>query len=152
VWLLFLMNCLGVKLTRAAGKRVVEIEDGAIAVLVADANASGLTEDTIKLSLWNRSLTQDGLRSSMWLYAYEGTLKKLNGAGSDQHVTEDKYFSELYKRKIEFYRSGSFHMNASDILGKVRLENLRKHILSSNLAINLAEDVDDFDHETEETY
>jgi hypothetical protein len=151
-WLLFLMNCLGVKLTRAAGKRVVEIEDGAIAVLVADANASGLTEDTIKLSLWNRSLTQDGLRSSMWLYAYEGTLKKLNGAGSDQHVTGDKYFSELYKRKIEFYRSGSFHMNANDILGKVRLENLRKHILSNNLAINLAEDVDDFDHETEETY
>jgi hypothetical protein len=43
-------------------------------------------------------------------------------------------------------------MNANDILGKVRLENLRKHILSNNLAINLAEDVDDFDHETEETY
>jgi hypothetical protein len=43
-------------------------------------------------------------------------------------------------------------MNANDILGKVRLENVRRRIFRSSLAINLAEDVDDFEHETEDVY
>jgi hypothetical protein len=152
VWLLFLLVCVGIRLTRAAGRRVVEIEDGAIAILVADANARGLTEDPVKLSFWNKSLTQDGLRSSMWLYAYESTLKKLNGTSGDLHVTGDKYFNELYRRKVEFYRSGNFHMNANDILGKVRLDNLRRQIFKNNLLVNLAEDVEDFEHEVEDLY
>lgn len=50
VWLLFLMSCLGVKISRVTGKRVAEIEDFTIAILVADANNRGLTEDTIKLN------------------------------------------------------------------------------------------------------
>lgn len=88
----------------------------------------------------------------MWLYAYESTLKNLNGMSKDQYITSDKYFRELYSRKIEFYRSGSFYMNANDILGKVRFENLRRQIFRGNLATNLAEDVDDFEHEISNSY
>jgi hypothetical protein len=152
IYLLFLLSCVGIRLTRAAGKRLTEVEDGAIAVLVADANARGLTEGVIKLRFWNKFLTSDGLRSSMWLYAYESTLKKLNGVASDEHVTNDKYFIELLRRKIEFYRSGNFYMNANDILWKVRLDNVRRQIFKNSLLANLAEDVDDFEHEVEDIY
>jgi hypothetical protein len=85
-------------------------------------------QSTIDQSLWDRSLTADGLRSSMWLYAYESALKSLNSTGSKSHVTTDPYFGPLLALNIEFYRSDWFHMNRNALLARLRLERAREQI------------------------
>jgi hypothetical protein len=84
----------------------------------------------------------------MWLYAYESALKGLNGVGLDSHVTSDDYFGPLLAFKIEFYRSGSFHMNRNALLARLRLERLRRKLQQAAVEQDLADDFVDFD-ETE---
>jgi hypothetical protein len=86
-WLLFLCIALKVSVKAATLAELFSVEDGAAAILVSDAGRAGLITGKIDQSTWNRSLTADGLNSSMWLYAYESTLKKLNGVASEAHVT-----------------------------------------------------------------
>ncbi len=128
------------------------MEDGAIAILISDAKRLGLLQGVIDQSLWDRSLTPDGLRSSMWLYAYESALKNLNSTGSKGHVTADPYFGPMLALDIEFYRSGSSHVNRNALLARLRLERARQQIQQAAVEEDLAEEFDDFDAEAEESY
>ena len=150
-WLIFLCICLKATLRAPAVSELFDVEDGAIAILISDAKRLGLIQGTIDQSTWDRSLTQDGLRSSMWLYAYESTLKNLNSTRSKGHVTADPYFGPMMALNIEFYRSGSFHMNRSALLSRLRHERLRQLIQQAAVETDLAEDFDDFD-DAEEAY
>jgi hypothetical protein len=147
MWLLFLAICLHLKLRPNTVKRLSQVEDGAIAVLVTDANRLGLVEGVIKFDCWDASLTPDGLRSKMWLYSYESALKGLNGNSINYHVMHDKYFKELYKRKIEFYRSGNCHINSNKILRTMKIKNMRKKLREEKLKDNYGIEIDDFDTE-----
>jgi len=145
VWLLFL--CVALRLSLASG--VVDclfaLEDGAVAVLVADLFRLGLIVGACDYSVWNNSISQDGLNGSMWLYAYESTLKGLNGLGTTSHVTGHKYFKFFFEKRIEFYRSGSDHIAANDIFRSLRIDNLRRRLLEDRLNLDLGEDMNDFD-------
>jgi hypothetical protein len=144
-WLLFLCICLKARIRASVLSGMFDIEDGAAAILISDASRLGLIRGTIGRSLWNRSLTFDGLRSSMWLYAYEGALKGLSGTASVGHVTGDPYFRLMFAKRVEFYRSGSFHLNANALLRHLRTERIRRSIQQAAVEDNLAEFVDDFD-------
>lgn len=126
------------------------MEDSAIAVLISDAKRLDLVQGAIDQSVWNRSLTADGLRSSMWLYAYESVVKRLNSSGSEGHVTADPYFGPMQALGVAFYRSGSFQMNRNALLARLRLERVRQQMQQAAVEDDLAEDFDDFD--AEESY
>jgi hypothetical protein len=155
-WLLFLCICLKAQIRASALSGMFDSEDGAAAILISDASRLGLIRGTISRSLWNRSLTSDGLRSSMWLYAYESALKGLSGTASVAHVTEDPYFGPMFAQQVEFYRSGTFHLNANVLLRRLHAERIRRSFQQAAVEENLAEFVDDFDdlpvdeHEYEE--
>jgi hypothetical protein len=151
-WLLFLCISLQAPIRAAAVSELFAVEDGAIAILISDAKRLGVIQGSIDQSSWDRSLTIDGLRSSMWLYAYESTLKGLNSTGSKVHVTSDPYFGPLLALNVEFYRSGSFHMNRSALLLRLRLERLRHQIQEAAVEQDLAEDFVDFDDAAEDFY
>lgn len=144
VWLLFLCISLELKLNKRCVARLLAVEDGAIALLVSDVYRIGLIPATTSFAGWNAFLTPEGLDGPMWLYAYESTLKMLNGVASDSHVTSHPWFSQLLSRKIDFYRSGSDHLNAHEVL-RTRLDNSRRKLMLERLEQNLGEDVDDFD-------
>ncbi|MBB4398831.1 RNA-directed DNA polymerase [Bradyrhizobium sp. ERR14] len=127
-WLLFLCICLKAPIRAAAISELFDVEDSAIAILISDAKRLGLIQGGIDQSLWDRSLTADGLRSSMWLYSYESALKNLNSSGSKAHVTADPYFGPMLALDVEFYRSGSSHMNRNALLARLRLERARQQI------------------------
>jgi hypothetical protein len=95
-------------------------EDGAAAILISDASRLGLIRGKIDRSLWNRSLSADGLRSPMWLHTYESALKGLNGTTSVAHVTGDPYFGPIFGSQVEFYRSGSSHLSVNALLRRLR--------------------------------
>jgi hypothetical protein len=144
-WLLFLCISIGISLNSAVLIDLFPIEDAAAAVLVSDAKGLDLIVGKIDQSVWNRSLTLHGLDSSMWLYAYESTLKNSNGVSSDTHVVSHRYFGPMYSKKIEFYRSGASHLNKDSVLQRLRLENSRRRFLGSQIEHGLEEDMNDFD-------
>jgi hypothetical protein len=144
-WLLFLCICLKARMRASTLSGMFSSEDGAAAILISDASRLGLIRGAIDRSLWNGSLTADGLRSSMWLYAYESALKGLNGTTSVTYVTSDPYFGPMFANRVEFYRSGSFHLNANALLSRLRTERIRRSIQQMAVEDNLAEFVDDFD-------
>ena len=53
---------------------------------------------------------------------------------------------------IEFYRSGSFHMNRNALLARLRQERVRLQIQQAAVEEDLAEDFDDFDADAEASY
>lgn len=144
-WLLFLCISLWAPIRASAVSELFDVNDGAVAVLVTDANRLGVIQGAIDRQSWDRSLTTDGLRSQMWLYAYESALKGLSGTGSKAHVTSDPYFGPLFALNIEFYRSGPFHMNRNALLARLRFERLRQQLQQAAVENDLAEDFDDFE-------
>src|SRR5258708_30911681 len=91
------------------GKKLTHAESGDRQFEIFEIRDGHDRQGFIDQSSWDHSLTADGLRSSMWLYAYESVLKNLNSTRSKGHVTSDPYFGPLLAQNIEFYRSGSFH-------------------------------------------
>ena len=150
IWLLFLCLALDLPLRPKTVARLVTIEDGAIALLVADARQSGLIPANTKFILWNSFLTTDGLDGPMWLYAYESSMQGLSGIANRTHITSHAYFQFFAQKQITFYRSGTFHLNADATLRTQRLENLRRRILQAKLEIELGDDFDDFEPEPED--
>jgi hypothetical protein len=151
-WLLFLCICLKAVIRASAVSELFDVEESSIAILISDAKRLGLIQGAINQSVWDRSLTADGLRSSMWLYAYESALKNISSTGSKSHVAADPYFGPLLALNIEFYRSGAFHMNRNALLARLRLERARQQLQKAAVEENLAEEFDDFDADAEESY
>ncbi|RAU22707.1 reverse transcriptase [Paramagnetospirillum kuznetsovii] len=75
IWLLFLAIRLNLTLPAGRLKPLFEIENGFIALLVVCLDAQGLVHGVVDRSLWDQSLTADGLRSPMWLYSYEAVVQ-----------------------------------------------------------------------------
>ncbi len=151
-WLLFLCISLKAPIRASTISELFEVDDGAIAVLISDAKRLGVITGSIDQTSWDGSLTKEGLRSSMWLYSYESTLKGLNASGVKSHVTSDPYFGPLLALSIEFYRSDSFHMNRNALLARLRHERIRQQLQQTAVEANLAEQFDDFDETAEESY
>jgi hypothetical protein len=145
LWMLFLCLSLSLRLHPRTVARLLSIEDGAIALLVADARRAGLIPATTDFAFWNDSLTIDGLNGPMWLYSYESSMKQLNGVAGIAHIAAHPYFRFLAEKKIEFYRSGLSHFNANAILRAQRRDNLRRRLMLMRLEDDLGESIDDFD-------
>jgi hypothetical protein len=71
IWLLFLAIRLSLTLSARRLAPLFSIENAFVALLVVCLDVRGLVQGTVDRALWDRSLTADGLRSPMWLYAYE---------------------------------------------------------------------------------
>lgn len=102
-WSLFLAKALKVKISKGASKAVSGLENSVCALLALDLNHHGLCDGTLNLSLWRQSMTPQGLRSHMWLLAYEAHLKGWLTASQTSFVDNDSYFSVLKSKGISFY-------------------------------------------------
>jgi hypothetical protein len=102
IWLLFLMIALEIKISAQRFERLFSLEEPMCALLLSAAAARGLIMGTIDQSLWNQSLTGDGLRGPMWLYAYESPRHGFVGTTSTTHIEQDLYFTTLHARNVNF--------------------------------------------------
>ncbi len=146
-WLLFLCIGLRAPIPSSALSSLFDVEDSAIAILISDANKQHLVSGLIDQSKWDSNLTADGLRSSMWLYAYESALKGINSTATSSHVVADPYFGPMFSLNVEFYRSGSSHMNRNTLLSRLRLMRLRHAAQQAAVEEDLAEEFFDFEEE-----
>lgn len=156
-WLLFMSNCLGATIKAKAVSGLFEVEDSCCAILLCDASKRDIISGKIDRAVWNESLTPDGLRGSMWLYSYEGTLKAMTGVSKSTHVTSDPYFGPMAKKKIEFYRSGADHLEAGSVLARLHMLRMlrirREEAIGADLGGSLEDfESDDYDDDYSDVY
>ena len=104
-WALFLVKTLGLKLPRRASEAVSGMESSVCALLALDIEDGGQITGRLDKAAWKRAMSASGLRSNMWLLAYEADLKGWLHGSSVGHVEGDPYFSVLKGKQISFYDS-----------------------------------------------
>jgi hypothetical protein len=150
-WLLFLAISFELSILSKRIEGLFDEMDPVCALLIADANSRGKITGRVKLSSWNKSLTSDALDGDMWLYAYESTIKGLNGAANgDAFIRAHRYFKDLLRRNVEFYRSGQGIGAIGDILHRRKLENTAALKIAADLNEDLDAEIDDWDEAEEE--
>jgi hypothetical protein len=66
----------------------------------------GLVEGSLKVPHWYAFANADGLKSEMWLVAYEATKKgwwRKNGLSHSTFITEHPFFDDIFAKDVEFY-------------------------------------------------
>ena len=140
VWLLFLAICLKLPLRTRTIARLVELDDGAIALLMSDARRAGIVPPHTIFSRWESTLSMDSLNGPMWLYAYESARLSLNGTVGDGYVKSHPYFQHLLTNGVAFYRSGPAHFSSHEVLRSRRAEAMRRRLLEAKIEEDLAEE------------
>jgi hypothetical protein len=154
IWFLFLAARLRISLSAGCIEPLTGIDNSMIAVLVALCVDRQLTVGRVDFTNWNRSLTADGLRSGMWLYAYESVGLGINPTPSPAFIETDPFFSRLYAKKARFLSIASGFTSINTTLRSLRGDNARllrvRDDFFDDFAIELDDLDDDADYELED--
>lgn len=103
-WLLFWAREIKLKIPSSVLEKATTLRSSVVAMLVLDLNQQGLIEGKLTPSLWRSAANQDGLRSEMWLVAYEATKKGWwpKNINSD-FITGHPFFADIWDKDVEFY-------------------------------------------------
>jgi hypothetical protein len=123
IWLLFLAARLSLTLDANRVEPLFAIENAFVALLVVCLNSRNLIRGNVDRTLWDRSLRADGLRSPMWLYAYEAVAQGFLPNISDHFIMQDPYFALLRTRRIRFLDIARGYESVGATLRSLRNEN-----------------------------
>lgn len=144
IWLLFLCCRLGIRIPSSALVPFLREENSLIAILTSQAEELGLLIGRLDKSFWQSHANADGLRSSMFLYAYEAARRGW-APDSPNYCANDPFYSYLLKEQFSFFDLQRGFKNISDTLRDRRRENSLTRFLQ---AFNVDdEDEVDFDDE-----
>ena len=101
-WTLWGCLLFDVKIRSVPARAVTDMEDAFVALLLLDAQESGLIRSKIDLQNWQTALTGDGLRGRQWLLSYEANIKGWLSSKND-YVSADRQFSILKHHGVSFY-------------------------------------------------
>ncbi len=101
-WCLFLAKGLQIALPNVAVSHLRGMDSSVIALLLHDLKSLGLVRTNLKDSFWYENL-DNSLRSSLWLFAYEGVKKGWLRGKWRKMVEADKHFEHLLSNDIYFY-------------------------------------------------
>lgn len=147
IWLLFLAIRLNVVLSARKISSVFTVENAFVALLVVCLKHRECIDGPIDSSFWNQSLSADGLRSRMWLYAYEAVTQGLLPTANRDFIVNDQYFSLLYAKRVQFLSLDQGYASIASTLRSLRGENERSRRM--RMAIQ-DQNLDDFDEEVDE--
>ena len=152
IWLLFLAIRLGLTLSARQLEPLFSIENGFVALLVVCLDARGLVEGDIDRGLWDRSLTADGLRSPMWLYAYEAVTQRFLPGVADDFITQDAYFTLLRAKRVQFLDITRGYTSMATTLRSLRNENERRRRMREAIQDEVFDEFDDLDEDEEDIF
>jgi len=101
-WALFLARELGVVLPDSIARLLAELESGICSLLALDLRQKKLLSEKLDVSNWKTFLNRDGLRSHMWMLAYEAASKGWLDGGT-KFIEEEEHFKVLLDLEISFY-------------------------------------------------
>lgn len=149
IWLLFLAIRLDLVLSSGRLAPLFAMENALVALLVVCLERRGLVRGEIDRTGWDESLTADGLRGPMWLYAYEAVTQSLLPGVSDAFITNDEYFGLLRARRVQFLDVARGYSSIATTLRGLRNENDRLRRLRDALRNEDPDDIDFFDIDIE---
>jgi hypothetical protein len=147
IWLLFLAARLNISQRASSLAPLFEMDNSMIALLVAACASRGLVQGEIDFARWNRALSADGLRSGMWLFAYESVAQRINPHDTTGFIEQDKYFSLLLNRNVRFLSIENGFVSMASTLRGLRNENSRLRRVREEFAEDFEIDIDEFDEE-----
>lgn len=150
IWLLFLAIRLEVTLTANRLERLYSMENGLVALLVACLEFRGLLKGRADRSLWDASLTSEGLRGPMWPYAYEAINQDFLTRRSDNFIMQDDYFSLLRIKRVQFLNISRGYTSIDATLRTLRGENERMRRMREAFQEDGFDDFDDLGFEEED--
>lgn len=144
-WLLFLAARLHVPISVRSIEPLTDIDDSMVALLTLVCADRQLIDGNINLTRWNRSLSADGLRTGMWLYAYESVGLGINPGASSTFIESDPYFGLLQARKVRFLAIDEGFDSIQTTLRALRGDNARIRRIRDDFLDDFAFEFDDLD-------
>jgi hypothetical protein len=112
-WALWTSIANGVRISNAAAKRIVELDDNIVALLTLHARDLGLIKGSISTTRWESVMVTDELRGENWLLSYEARIKGwLPSLGTGNHISADSFFSTLEAAGVSFYDAANLRVVA----------------------------------------
>ena len=149
IWFLFLAARLHISLPAATVQPLTEINNSMIALLTAICVHHQLVGGTVDFTNWNHALSGDGLRSGMWLYAYESVGLGINPATSTAFIEDDPYFSLLHAKKVRFLAIDSGFTSINTTLRSLRGDNVRLQRVHDDFLDDFIFEMDEIDDESD---
>lgn len=105
-WLLFWAREIKLTVPASVMANVMKLRSSTVGLLTLDLWHSSLVDGPLDFSFWQGFATESGLKSEMWLIAYEATRKGWwPKAQNDDFITKHPFFADLWTAKVEFYDS-----------------------------------------------
>lgn len=149
IWFLFLATRLQITLSAKSFEPLAAIDNSMVALLTAWCFDRGLVRGTIDFTTWNRSLSADGLRSGMWLYAYESVGLGINPTPSTAFIEADPYFATLLAKKVRFLSIDTGFTSISTTLRSLRGDNARLQRVRDDFLEDFMFELDELDDDTD---
>jgi hypothetical protein len=150
IWFLFLVARLRIRLSAHCFEPLTEIDNSMIALLSALCMNRQLVQGAIDFTKWNRALSNDGLRSGMWLYAYESVALGINPQPSVGFIETDPYFSLLHSKNVRFLSIDSGFTSITATLRSLRGGNLRLQRVRDDFLDDFSFELDDLDDDDDD--
>lgn len=152
VWLLFLALRVNISLSASSIESLTGIPNALVALLVAVCVDRNLVNGVVDTTLWDKSLDGDGLKSGMWLYAYESVALGINTSKTSEFIAQDQYFGLLLAKNVRFLsiETGFTSMDSTlrSLRGdNVRAQRIRKDFEDFSLELDDLEDSGELDEE-----
>ncbi|SFK54964.1 Reverse transcriptase (RNA-dependent DNA polymerase) [Falsiroseomonas stagni DSM 19981] len=103
-WLLFWAREMRLSLPSTVMGKITDLRSSVVAMLTLDLMQNNLIAGEIDISAWRASATAEGLRSGLWLVAYEATKREwwpMRQASG--FVSGHQFFGDIWERNIYFY-------------------------------------------------
>jgi hypothetical protein len=103
-WLLFWARETNLKVPAQTLEAVKTLRSSVVALLTMDLRDRGLVDGNLNLSGWRKCANADGLKSEMWLVAYEATKKGWWKTKTPiGFASGHQFFGDIWKKDVEFY-------------------------------------------------
>jgi len=121
LWLLHLTCVLRIKIKAETLAGCLRMPNPMIAILVTHAERDGLIEGRIDTGYWRSYANPQGLRSSMFLFAYEAAVQEWEV--DNGYCVNDDFYGLLYDADISFFDINHSVKGLSQVLRERNREN-----------------------------
>lgn len=131
LWLLYLACSLGIEVKADALAMCLRMPNPMIAILVTHAEAQDLIDGQIDTSYWQSYANAAGLRSNMFLYAYEAAK---NEWADPSYCQEDPFYRLVLNESLSFFDIAAGRKGLSEVLTERERENRLSRLILSRTA------------------
>jgi hypothetical protein len=106
-WLLFWAREIRLMIPTSAMENVMNLRSSVVGLITLDLWHRKQIDGVLDFSFWQTFASIEGLKSEMWLIAYEATRKSWWPQLQDSSfITQHDFFADLWNRNVSFYDAG----------------------------------------------